>query len=181
MLCEWCCFTTLIPDLDVWPNLTRWITLESAKRRLLAELEQLGLPPYIGDIQTHYPLSFQFAVPTEVDGSLQMVITGHAEGVITINGEEADSDRREATRVALDEPQRTLIGHMRHEIGHYIDWSYAWQVAQADYIELFGDPMAIDYEQAKQRHYAEGAPPDWPTRHVSAYASMHPWEDLPNQ
>lgn len=177
-LCEWCQFTTLIPDLDHPANGLRWSVLESAKRRLLAELEQLGLPPYIGEMHSVYPLTFRFAAPTIVNGETQTVITGHAEGVITINAEEADSDRREATRVALGEPQRTLIGHMRHEIGHYIDWSYAWQIARGPYIELFGDPMSVDYELAKQRHYAEGAPANWPTRFVSAYASMHPWEDF---
>lgn len=177
-LCEWCQFTTLIPDLDQPANGLRWSVLELAKRRLLAELEQLGLPPYIGEMRAVYPLTFRFAAPTMVNGEFQSVITGHAEGVITINAEEADSDRREATRVALGEPQRTLIGHMRHEIGHYIDWSYVHQIARGPYIELFGDPMAMDYELAKQRHYTEGAPADWPTRFVSAYASMHPWEDF---
>ncbi len=177
-MCEWCQFTTLIPDIDHLPNHARWIVLEAAKRRLLAELEQLELPPYIADMQQQYPLSFRFAAPTTINGEYQAVITGHADGVITINAEEADSDRREATRVALGEPQRTLIGHMRHEIGHYIDWAYAWPMAQQAYIALFGDPMAVDYEQAKQRHYDEGAPGDWPSRFVSAYASMHPWEDF---
>ncbi len=122
-LCEWCQFTTLIPDLEQPINGVRWSALETAKRRLLAELEQLGLPPYIGQMRSTYPLTFQFAAPAIINGETQSVITGHAEGVITINAEEADSDRREATRVALGEPQRTLIGHMRHEIGHYIDWS----------------------------------------------------------
>lgn len=177
-LCEWCQFTTLIPDLDHPANGLRWSVLELAKRRLLAELEQLGLPPYIGEMRFVYPLTFRFAAPTMVNGEFQTVITGHAEGVITINAEEADSDQREATRIALGEPQRTLIGHMRHEIGHYIDWSYAWRISRGPYIELFGDPMAVDYELAKQRHYAEGAPVDWPARFVSAYASMHPWEDF---
>lgn len=177
-LCEWCQFTSLIPDLDFPANVARWSALEAAKRRLLAELEQLGLPPYIDDLRVTYPLTFQFPAPTVVDGVKQVVITGHADGVITINAEEADSDRREATRVALGEPQRTLIGHMRHEIGHYIDWSYAWQVARDEYVQLFGDPIATDYEQSKQRHYSQGAPPDWRTKHVSAYASMHPWEDF---
>ena len=177
-LCEWCQLTSLIPDLDQPQNVTRWIALEAAKRRLLAELEQLELPPYIGEMVQHYPLTFQFAAPAIVDGLQQPVITGHAEGVITINAEEADSDRREATRIALGEPQRTLIGHLRHEVGHYIDWSYASRIASEEYVQLFGDPMAIDYEQAKQRHYAEGASVDWPTKFVSAYASMHPWEDF---
>ncbi len=177
-LCNWCQFTTCIPDLSEPDNQRRWAALEAAKRRLLAALQQLDLPPYIDHLTDQYPLAFEFRAPVLVDGVLQTVSTGHAQGVITINAEEADSDRREAVRVALGEPQRTLVGHMRHEIGHYIDWSYAWQIARGEYIALFGDPHAVDYEQSKLRHYSTGAPTDWPLRHVSAYASMHPWKTL---
>lgn len=178
-LCRWCELTKVLPDLSDPRNARRWRALESAKRRLLIALERLQLPPYIDGLQQHSPLTFQFLAPTpRPDGSTEPVSTGHAAGLITINVEEADSDRREATRLALGEPQRTLIGHMRHEIGHYIDWSYASHVDQEGYNALFGDPQAVDYEQAKQKHYDNGPPSDWPTRFVSAYASMHPWEDF---
>ncbi|MCC6510426.1 MAG: putative zinc-binding metallopeptidase [Pirellulaceae bacterium] len=168
----------MFPDLNVQPNLTRWTALEAAKRRLLVALEKLGLPPYVARTMDDYPLSFEFKVPTMIDGLAQPISTGHAEGVITIDAEEADSDRREATRLALGEPHRTLIGHMRHEIGHYIDWSLASRVAFNDYVQLFGNPSQVDYEQAKQRHYTEGPPGDWALHFVSAYATMHPWEDF---
>ncbi len=178
-ICQWCELTKIIPDLSQPANVARWSALEAAKRRLLIGLEQLGLPPYVGNMRDRFPLQFQFLAPTiQPDGSKVPVITGHAEGTITINIEEADSARREATRVALGEPQRTLIGHMRHEIGHYIDWSYAFRIAKQEYIELFGDPEAVDYAAAQQRHYSSGPPSDWSRRYVSAYASMHPWEDF---
>lgn len=178
-ICRWCELTTVIPDLSHPKNFARWGALEAAKRRLLIALEQLHLPPYIAGVAGKYPLTFHFLAPTVLtDGTVVPVSTGHADGLITISAEEADSDRREATRIALREPQRTLIGHMRHEIGHYLDWCYASRVDLPGYIDLFGDPSSIDYEQAKQRHYNDGPPADWPARFVSAYASMHPWEDF---
>src|SRR5262249_29395071 len=100
-----------------------------------------------------------------------------AEGVITVNIREADSVYRESTRVLLREPQRTVIGHLRHEIGHYFDWALV-QPRHADaYRELFGD-YGLDYEAAKQKHYDNGPPADWPQSFVSAYATMHPCEDF---
>jgi hypothetical protein len=80
--------------------------------------------------------------------------------------------------VQLGEPQRTLIGHLRHEAGHYIDWSWASRTALTEYQSLFGDPSAIDYKMAIEHHYEHGPPVDWESRCVSAYATMHPWEDF---
>jgi hypothetical protein len=105
------------------------------------------------------------------------VITGHADGVITIDAQEADDAWREARRSALAEPYRTLLGHLRHETGHYY-----WQrlVRDSAWIEPwraeFGDERQ-DYAAALKRHYEQGAPADWSQRFVSAYASCHPWED----
>jgi hypothetical protein len=105
------------------------------------------------------------------------VTTGHADGIITLDVEEADDSRREGRKAALDEPYRTLLGHLRHEVGHYY-----WQrlVDGTPWLEpfraLFGDERA-DYAAALQRHYEQGPPVEWPLSHVSAYASAHPWED----
>ena len=85
---------------------------------------------------------------------------------------------REKLRVQLDEPQRTLIGHLRHEVGHYIDWSWASRRAADEYHALFGDPEKVNYAGAMKRHYDEGPPKIWADNHVSAYATMHPWEDF---
>ncbi len=178
-ICSWCQFTTSIPDLSNPENTLRWSNLETAKRRLLLQLSDLGLPPFIENLQQTHPLSFQFLNDTvDADGKPQKTITGHSDGVITINLAEADSVHRERTRVNLGEPQRTLIGHMRHEVGHYIDWAWAMQVDPEGYHRLFGDPDSVDYSEAMQRHYDNGAPANWADEHVSAYATMHPWEDF---
>ncbi len=178
-LCHWCGFTIVTPDLSKPGNAIRWIELERAKRRLLVELKSLGFPPFISDLCKTHPLSFQFLEDqTQPDGTLKKVFTGHDCGVIVVNILEADSVYREQMRVALGEPQRTLIGHMRHEIGHYIDWCYASRVALPEYHRLFGDPLSVNYDAAMQVHYASGPQPDWVQSHVSAYATMHPWEDF---
>lgn len=177
-LCHFCLFTEVLPDFSDAANMQRWVELERAKRRLLLQLKELALPPYVGNIEATHSLRFRFlANMRQEDGSEEIVYTGHADGVITINVLEADSVHRESTRVALGEPQRTLIGHMRHEVGHYLDWCYASRVAADEYRELFGDP-AQDYEAAKSKHYQQGPLADWQTRFVSPYATMHPWEDF---
>lgn len=104
---------------------------------------------------------------------------GHANGLITINLAESLDDYRETMRVRLDEPYRTMLGHFRHEVGRY----YQWQLVETpggDLLDrcrdLFGDERA-SYRDAIDRHYKQGAPEDWAQRHISAYATMHPWED----
>ena len=104
-------------------------------------------------------------------------MTGHDDGVITIDLAESDDARREQRRAELGEPYRTVLGHFRHEIGHYYEPILVDRAGERDAArELFGDDRA-DYDAALERHYAEGPPPDWRRRHVSAYAAMHPWED----
>ncbi len=100
--------------------------------------------------------------------------TGHADGVVTIDLAEVDDAHREAVRAQMAEPYRTVLGHLRHEIGHYYQPIVVadWDACRA----LFGDERE-DYQEALSRHYEQGAPDDWPERYVSAYATMHPWED----
>jgi hypothetical protein len=178
-LCEWCRYTEVVPDLSESLHQTYWAELERAKRRLLIQLEELGLPPFGGSVDLNlYPLRFRFMADGKDEaGNVVPIYTGHAEGVITVNIREADSVYRESTRVLLREPQRTLIGHFRHEIGHYIDWAFVQPRYAEEYLNLFGD-CGADYEMAKQRHYDEGPPSNWHESHVSAYASMHPCEDF---
>ena len=106
------------------------------------------------------------------------MLTGHDDGLITINVAEADSAERERRRLELGEPYRTLLGHLRHEVGHYY-WDLL--VRDGGRIEaaraIFGDE-SLDYTEALQRHYQSGAPADWNLDFVSAYATMHPWEDF---
>jgi hypothetical protein len=105
-------------------------------------------------------------------------VIGHADGVITIDLAESDDAYRERMRVQLGEPYRTMLGHLRHEVGHYY-----WQILvseNADVLEpfrrLFGDERA-DYQQALERHYDQGPTSGWAQEHVSVYAAAHPWED----
>ncbi len=178
-LCRWCSFTHVIPDLSQASGTRRWAALETAKRQLLVQLEQLRLPPFRANLQDSHPLRFEFLADTvNADGIVQKVTTGHEDGLVVINIAEADSVHRELTRIRLGEPQRTLIGHMRHEIGHYIDWCLTSRVLRDEYRVLFGDPLAVDYDQAMRRHYADGSPHDWANSFVSEYATMHPWEDF---
>ena len=105
------------------------------------------------------------------------VLTGHDDGIIVINVAEADDAERERRRTQMHEPYRTLLGHLRHEIGHYY-WDRLVRDSErlAEFRELFGDER-LDYAESLKAHYANGAPPDWQERFVSAYASSHPWED----
>lgn len=172
--CASCELTEVIPNLSVPEFRTRWFQLESAKRRLLYSLDLLGLL-YRRTTSVDPSLSFRFLDPS---GSNQPVTTGHAKGCITISLIEADDVEREKARVAFNEPQRTLLGHFRHEIGHYY-----WDVLVAgknedSFRELFGDERSPAYQQAQQKYYEQGPLPQWETHYISAYATMHPWEDF---
>ncbi len=169
-LCSSCRQTLVLPDLSVSGNTLRWQKLESAKRRLYYTLARLGLHPDQPNWTPHY--QFLADVPD------QPVITGHANGLITINIAEADDDERVRRRVALHEPYRTLLGHLRHESGHFFWDKLVRDGGELDsFRQLFGDERE-SYPQALQNYYAN--PPgymEWSAQHVSAYASAHPWED----
>jgi hypothetical protein len=173
--CPACDLNRTIPDLSAPENAERWRALEVAKRRLVYALKRLGLPLTSQKEDEARGLAFDFLADA---GAEEPVMTGHDDGLITINIAEADSAERERRRVELGEPYRTLLGHLRHEVGHYY-WDLLVQgggqlfAARA----VFGDERE-DYGEALERHYQTGAPPDWPTGYVSAYATMHPWEDF---
>ncbi len=173
-LCASCRLTTVIPTLDTEQNKTYWQRLEVAKRRLLYSLWCLQLQPPPKTDNSQQGLAFQFLE----DGAYgEHVMTGHADGVITINIAEADPAYREKMREQMAEPYRTLLGHFRHESGHYyFDRLIADSQWQMQFASLFGDASA-DYASSLQRHYQQGPPPDWNDRFVSVYASSHPWED----
>lgn len=172
-LCDACSITRTIPDLSSPRNELRWRRVEAAKRRLLFTLLDLGLWGANSSIIPSLPLQFDLLEPK----SGQPVTTGHQLGVITVNITEADDDARERTRVSLHEPYRTLSGHFRHEVGHfYWDLLIRHSPQLWAFREYFGDESA-DYAQALKRHYADGPPADWPENYISAYATMHPWED----
>lgn len=172
-LCLCCRLNRTIPDLSVDLNRQRWARLEAAKRRLVYGLLSRGLPLTDRLQDPSGGLVFDFMTP-----EAGPVMTGHAEGVITINAAEADDEYRELQRVKLNEAYRTLLGHLRHESGHYY-WDRL--IANSVHLEpcrkIFGDER-LDYGQALEKHHQEGAPADWLERgFISAYASSHPWED----
>lgn len=170
--CAACRHNRTIPDLSVPGNHARWQKIEFAKHRLFYTLLRLRLP-LATRIERADGLAFDFLA--SVDGP---ILTGHQNGVITINLDEADDVERERTRGAMGEHYRTLLGHFRHEIAHYYwDRLVRDTPALAGFRAVFGDERE-NYDAALERHYVDGAPIDWPTRFATAYASAHPWEDF---
>ncbi|OYP39130.1 putative zinc-binding metallopeptidase [Rhodopirellula sp. MGV] len=168
--CRYCELNQVIPDPSIDSNLKQWRLVERAKHRVLYDIDRIGLP--LND-QQEPKLLFEFK-----SSSTEPVSTGHADGVITLDLAEADSVHRERTRVQFGEPHRTLVGHFRHELGHYF-----WQkCVQTSCIEecraIFGDERDPEYGEARDRYYEQGAPANWQQSFVSEYATMHPWEDF---
>jgi hypothetical protein len=168
--------THVIPDLSQPGNAVAWYRLEVAKRRLVYTLLGLGLPVIAKKAPNDGGVEFQFLADSP-SGDCRRVLTGHDNGLITINVAEADDVQREQQRQQQNEQYRTLLGHFRHEIGHYY-WDRLIQGGPRleAFRKLFGDEQA-DYQQALQHHYASGPPPNWETAFISAYATSHPWED----
>jgi hypothetical protein len=176
--CLSCRLTQAIPDLGRPDVREGWAKLETAKRRLIYSLLCLDLPLASKSEDPKRGLAFEFlADPDPNTPDAAPVLTGHADGVITINVAEADDAERERRRNALKEDYRTLLGHFRHEIGHYY-WDRLIQGTDRidEFRQLFGDERE-DYDEALKQHHQQGPPADWENSFVSAYASTHPWED----
>ncbi|HZE99202.1 MAG TPA: putative zinc-binding metallopeptidase [Planctomycetota bacterium] len=174
-LCRSCRLNHTIPNLEDEDNRRWWRVIENAKRRLVAQLLGLGLP--VASKIAEDPrrgVMFDFLRSPEKG---PRVLTGHADGLITMNVEEADDAKREKIRQDMHEPYRTMLGHFRHEIGHYY-WDRLVDGTPwlPKFRDLFGDERQ-DYAAALKRNYEKGPPPDWVDRHISTYASVHPWED----
>jgi hypothetical protein len=173
--CISCRLNRTIPDLGDADNRRYWAAIENAKRRLVSQLLAIGLPvkSKVSEDPEH-GVAFDL-LRSPPDGP--RVMTGHASGLITLNVEEADDAMREKIRHGMREPYRTLVGHFRHEIGHYYwDRLIAGTVWHEPCRALFGDERA-DYGAALRANYERGPPPDWANRYISPYASTHPWED----
>ncbi len=175
--CMSCRLNETIPRLTKPGNRERWTALEYAKRRLLYSLLALGLDFDADEGGAGMRFSFledQRTNPLVLEST---VMTGHARGHITVNVAEADPAYREREREALNQSYRTLLGHLRHESGHYyFDRLIAGSPLLEPFRALFGDER-VDYERSLASFHAEGAAAGWEARHVSAYASAHPWED----
>ena len=172
--CHACELNRVIPALTSDENLKRWKSIETAKHRLVYSLLRLRLPVQkkMGNEETG--IAFDFLADTS---SKDKVITGHENGVITLNIEEADEAARTRHKLDLGERYRTLLGHFRHEIGHYY-WEVLLKNSDAleRYRSIFGNEE-IDYAAALEEYYKNSAPPDWSERFISPYATSHPWED----
>jgi hypothetical protein len=172
--CMACRHNRTIPDISAPENHRHWQKIETAKRRLFYTLIKLKLPTPTIDSGDPAPLVFDFlADPPGAPG----VMTGHDNGVITISLSEADDITREQTRSTLGELYRTLLGHFRHEVGHYYWHKLVADCGELDsFRALFGDDQT-DYGESLRQHYERGAPAGWQDNFVSSYATMHPWED----
>ncbi|SDN70761.1 zinc-binding metallopeptidase family protein [Vreelandella arcis] len=184
-LCDCCRYNAMIPDLTINGNRERWAALEAAKRRLFYTLDLLALPHGTHGDNIRVPLSFSFMADALPDQGLwrstasqEKVYTGHTNGHITINVKEADDVERERLRVDMNESHRTLIGHFRHEIGHYYWDLLVKERDEQACRQVFGDHTSPTYAEALEQYYHHGAPNDWSMRFISAYATMHPWEDF---
>ena len=172
--CFSCRLTRTSPPTDDTIALEKLASTERAKRRLLLQLSDLGLPIlpwYVAEGGLGFDLLSSLSAGTQVR-------IGHNNGIITLDLAESLDDRREALRVKLGEPYRTMLGHLRHEVGHYyqnvlIRDEQTWAKCR----ELFGDERA-SYQEAMSRHYSLGAPEGWAATFISQYATMHPWEDF---
>ena len=177
LLCHACRLNRTIPDLNdgAHPdNGVLWGKIELAKRRLFSSLLALGLP--VQSLTEDPVRGMAFDLLRSPDGG-PPITTGHHNGLITLNLLEADDAAREAVRAAMREPYRTLLGHFRHEIGHYYwDRLVRGTPWMDGFRALFGDETQ-DYAACLQTNYTQGPPADWALHYVSAYASSHPWED----
>ena len=173
--CESCQLTHIIPPLDQAENIEYWRQLEQAKQRFLYLAQRLNIMPkpkkHDDDL---IGLRFNFLVP--LNG--QHVMTGHSHGTITLNAQEANVIYRETTRVNMGENYRTLLGHFRHESGHY--YLHLVEILHPKLIDefrqIFGDERQ-DYSAALKQHYENGPPLNWQQDYISTYATAHPWED----
>ncbi len=177
-LCLSCALNKTIPDLSVAGNRRRWTDVERAKKRALYSLLHFAIPVRPKrDGRDEAGIAFDLLAPIADEGP-GTVLTGHDHGLITLNVAEADASEREKMRAAMGENYRTLLGHFRHELGHF-----CWERLIRDrpdrlaaYRQLFGDERR-DYAAALAEHYRSGAPADWQEHFISGYAASHPWED----
>ncbi len=178
-LCAGCQFNRTVPNQSNPANKLRWQRLEAGKKRLLYTLMSLGLPLENGWDSPQRGLLLDFVEDERSDATYAetFVTTGYQGGVITINVLEADDAAREAQRLQMNETYRTVLGHLRHESGHYY-WQWLATDAEllADCRALFGDEQ-VDYGAALEAYYRDGPRSDWRSEFISSYASSHPAED----
>ncbi|MEO8319495.1 MAG: putative zinc-binding metallopeptidase [Bradyrhizobium sp.] len=169
--CHSCRLTRIIPNLGSDRNVALWKRVERAKRRLVYDLSRLDLP-----LAVPSGPNISFDILSDETAGFP-ILTGHLAGLITLNLAEADDAERESRRIAFREPYRTLLGHFRHEVGHFY-----WEVLvgqtnlKSPFQLIFGyesrsyEAALIAYHQRTERSYDRQA-------FISEYATSHPWED----
>ena len=175
--CSACRHNRTVPDLSDPKKMTAWRKMEVAKHRLIYQLTRLNLPlpNRVDDPQGGLVFDFLADPPGQTG---KKILTGHDDGLITLALIEADDAERERRRTQMHEPYRTLLGHFRHEVGHYYWDKLVRDGAMLDECRpMFGDDEAA-YAQALKTHYEQGAPDDWQANFVSTYATTHAWEDF---
>lgn len=167
--CRACAMTALAPDPEIPNAIEHWAETETAKRWVI---DNLGRWHWFRPEDPGARPAFHMLA----DGHV-LAAMGHVDGVVTISVSEADPVVRVSRREALDEPYRTMIGHIRHEIAHMLWWRLSLREDfLAAFREIFGDER-VDYTAALQKHYEQGPAKDWEMFYLTAYASAHPHED----
>lgn len=177
--CVACRYNRIVPVTDNPEGLARWQRIGQAQRHLFYSLLRWRLPIPGRDVDPQGGLVFDFlADEVDANGNVIPAMTGHEDGLISLRAAEANDEVRESVRVSMGEPYRTLLGHLRHEIGHFY-WAQLVrdEATLARARALFGDERE-DYAAALQRNYEQGPPADWQSRFISTYASCHPAEDF---
>lgn len=176
--CLSCSLNHTIPNLMEPKRRRWWKNLEHAKRRLIYSLLVLKLP-VLGRANDPQGLAFSFIEDRRTNPGVfeEHVATGHHKGMITVNTAEADKVNREITRAFTGELYRTLLGHFRHESGHYyFEKLICNDKLRSQFRALFGDERA-DYDAALKDYYAsKNVIPHDPSM-ISRYAQSHPLED----
>jgi hypothetical protein len=172
--CIACALNRTIPALTENDNLKRWKLIEIAKHRLVYSLLRLRLPVNAKKENEETGIAFDFMAD---ESPKERIMTGHDNGTITLNIEEADEAQRARHKLDLGEKYRTLLGHFRHEIGHYY-WDVLIQNSPAigKFRKLFGDEQK-DYAEALEQYYNTTIPANWADNFISPYATAHAWED----
>ena len=177
--CQACRYNGLVPDPKTQDGLRRWRAISDAQRHLFYSFLRWDLPRPGRQEDPVGGLLFDLKDDTILpDGTCEPVLIGHDEGHIVIRTAEADDPTREQQRAMMNEPYRTLLGHFRHESGHFIWNKMVRDVGKTDsFRRIFGDE-SVDYQQALDGHYKVGPKRGWGSHFISYYATTHPWEDF---
>ncbi|CAN8140048.1 Zinc-ribbon domain-containing protein [uncultured Thiomicrorhabdus sp.] len=177
--CISCRSTRSIPDQEgTDKNPTRWYKLERSKRQLMQTLIDLkAIDATQPELYEDLEFDFLEDKRSNPDLELEHVLSGHYDGLITINAAEADEGFLHTMKEQMQERYRTLLGHFRHEIGHYFWLKFFHnEEMRKKFRKVFGDERD-DYSKALKRYYKSGNQSHWRSRFITPYASSHPHED----